>query len=87
MKVDFTLDDVRAVVREEVAPLDARLSTLAGRVETYHEQVIDRIDEVKTMLEEDFLAEAKRVDRLESNLNRTRKELKDHIADKSVHKA
>ena len=97
---EFTLQDVREVVEEvvgrvemkiggievRVGGIESKLDRLEGKVDANHVEVMERIDQVKNMLEEDFMAEAARVDKLERQLKTTRRELKDHIADKSVHK-
>jgi len=86
--VDFTLEEVRTVVREEIKPVQNELGTVKREIRSLNgrvDELTDRVDAVRTMLDEDVRAESERVGLLEKRLTRTRVELRKHIADSSAH--
>ena len=79
---ELTLESIRTVIRDEIASVKNDVTSLKSDVATLKgdvRELDEKVDRVKTMLEEDFMAGAMRIDRLERQVRRTRSELKQHI--------
>ena len=88
--VDFTLEDLRNVIREETTDV-VRREMIAERA--YTKQMIEdsangirtEIKTMRKMLEEDILAESQRLTKVDRRLEKTTRLLMAHIADTSAH--